>query len=284
MNPVIKVLCVDDNKRWQKTIEEIVDPMGYVLTFAPNAKEAIELLKRSSFHVAILDKKLDESDPENEDGLHIAHTIAGLGEGTKIIVYTAYGNIEDAREAFRKIKVWDFIGKDRPMREMTNAVKKAAEEAIVEKNRPSRMPEEILTSKGSALNQFLSNLSSANSPTAQKRSLEILAKQLLGNFRPLLSDLSDARLLLDNGSQFLLIRYWSKMHGTPIAVCFGEKNALENWIKSVESNLTLKDSLGFKDRLAGFLFQEAFPGIGGAVFELDNASLEEFESGLRINS
>src|SRR4026208_1094629 len=112
MISTIKILYVEDDPEWQQIIQDGISTFGYELDFALTSKDAIAKVKRTTYHIALLDKRLDEQDAENAEGLSVATVIAGLNEGTKIIVYTSYGNIDDARAAFRQIKVWDFVGKD----------------------------------------------------------------------------------------------------------------------------------------------------------------------------
>lgn len=284
MSPNIKVLYVEDNKRWQTAVNGILSPFGYKLTFASSSKETTDILKLSTFQVAILDKNLNEEETDNAEGLSIAQLIMGLDEGTKIIVYTAYGNLEDSRDAFRKIKVWDFIGKDRPASELADAVKSAVEEALREQSRPSRIPERILTSKGKALSEFVLKLSLGKLSSVNEGNLETFAKRVLVNYRPLLSDSRDARLIAEDDFEYLIIRYWSKLLASPIAVCICLKQHIETLISKVEANIKIKNSLEIKRQLGDHISQDEPLNLGIVVFELENVSIDEFESQLNIVS
>ena len=278
MDSKIKVLYVEDDKQWQDIVRDAMSSPEYELDVALTSQEAVKKLKRRTYHVALLDKRLDEQDPENNLGMSIAHVIAGLNEGTKIIVYTSYGNIDDARDAFRNIKVWDFIEKKKHITEIINAIKKAGEDALLEFSRPTRMPVDILSVKGGVLEQFLSKLS------IDRQDLEILAKQLLGKLRPLLPDNSEAKLPEESKSPILQVRYWSKMLGAAIVVWFGKYSDLKTFVERVNSNPDLKKSLGIKDQIDEVMKRDGSPVLGGAVFVLMDADLDDFASQMNITN
>ena len=283
MIPKIKVLYVEDDKQWQEIVREIITMLGYQIDIASTSKEAMFKLKRSTYHIALLDKRLNEDDPENDQGLAIATVIAGLGEGTKIIVYTSHGNIDDAREAFREIKVSDFIGKDKPISEIRNALKESAKEAILEFKRPARMPTEILVAKGDALNQFLSRFPPKSGLASNVQNLGLFAKRLLMKYRPLLADRSDAKLITVFQSPILQIRFWSKMIGSPIAVWFGMFNNMKAVLEKIDSEEKMPLSQGVSNKVEELFDFNVFPDFGGAIFELNGAELEEFESQMEFH-
>jgi len=272
-----KVLYVEDDKQWQETVGEIVSALGYQIDYAFTSKEAMLKLKHSTYHVALLDKRLEENNPENEEGLSIATAIAGLGEGTKIIVYTAYGNIEDSREAFRDIKVWDFIGKDRPISEIRKALKESAEAAVLEFRKPARISE-LMSSEDEAINKFLSGFPSKSGLGSNAQDLELFARRLLGEYRPLLQDRNEAKLL--NVSQFpiLQVRFWSKMLGFSIAVWIGKFNDMKTILKNIDSDKPLHLSLGISNKIDELFDLNSFSQFGGAIFGLEDASFDEFVS------
>ena len=277
MIPKIKVLYVEDDKDWQEIIQEGISPLGYQLDFASTSKEATDRLKHSTYHVALLDKRLDESDPENDEGLSIATTIAGLGEGTKIIVYTAYGNIDDAREAFRNIKVRDFIGKDKPVSEILKAIEESAEEAVLEFRRPARISELLLVEE-EATKQFLSGFPSKPGLGSNTQDLELFSKRLLAEYRPLLRDRNEAKILGLSNIPTLQVRFWSKMLAFPIAVWIGKFSEMKTILQTIDSDEALRLSLNINNKIDELFDNNSFPLFGGTIFELNNTSLNEFVS------
>ena len=90
MNEKIKILYVEDEPKWQEKIKNSISPDEFFVEFAFSYEKAIEKLRSSFYHIALLDKKLTE-DATNADGLKIAKHISQLDEGTHMIVFTSYG-------------------------------------------------------------------------------------------------------------------------------------------------------------------------------------------------
>ena len=277
MTPKIKVLYIEDDEEWQNIMREIISALGYQLEIASTSKDALLKLKQSTYHIALLDKRLDENDPQNEEGLSIATIIAGLNEGTRIIVYTAYGNIKDAREAFRNIKVRDFIGKDRPISEIRKALMESAEEAVLEFRRPGRTSELIVRDEN-ATKEFLAGFPAKSGLGSNAQDLELFMRRLLGEYRPLLSDRNEAKLLDMRHVPILQLRFWSKMLGFPVAAWIGKFNDMRAVLHKIDSNKSLLSSLSMGNMIDELFDVNSFSQFGGAVFELKNARFEEFIS------
>jgi ActR/RegA family two-component response regulator len=278
-----KVLYVEDDKEWQEIVKDGLSTFRYQIEFASTGKEAISKLKRSTFHVVLLDKRLDENDPEDDQGLAIAAIIAGMAEGTEIIIYTAYGNLDDARESFLKIKAWDFIGKDKPIVEILNAVNRAAENAIIKLKHPTKIPEKVLTAKGEALDQFVLRFFESAHPF-NSENLESFARHLLQEYHPLLSDHNDAQIIKVGEYSILQFRFWSKILALPIALWFGEFDEMRTVLQDIDSNETLRSPFSINKKIDQFFDADYFPEVGGAVLELKGISFEEFDPQLRFSS
>ncbi|HNQ93762.1 MAG TPA: response regulator [Anaerolineales bacterium] len=279
MTPKTRVLYVEDDPEWQQIIQGGVSSLGYRLDFASSSKEAMEKIRRTTYHVALLDKRLAENDPENQDGLAFAEVVAGLNEGTNIIIYTSYGDDEDMRNAFRKVKVWDFVGKHKSVTEIVKSIREAAADAETHFNRPTRrMPLEILAFSETTSHQFLQYISTNVSSLITHQSLDIFAKYLLSEYRPLLTDKNSATLINVSEFKILQARFWSKALGMPIAVWLGKNSEMKVALEEVETDKQLKESLGINRKEAEVLTYEALPLLGGAVYELANAEFDEFEA------
>jgi ActR/RegA family two-component response regulator len=283
MKTQIKVLYVEDVKHWQDIVEEVVAMLGFQLDIVSTSEQAASKLERSTYHVAILDKRLDENDPENKEGLNIAAAISGLCEGTRVIVYTIYGKIEDAREAFKTIKVRDFIGKDWPIPVIKKAIEESAAEAVAEFSRPSRISN-ILSHEDKAINQFLDGFPQKLGLGSNAQDLESFAKRLLSGTLPLLPDRGQAKLFKVANIPILQVRFWSKMLACPIAVWFGKYNDMNAIFQKLDSDPSFKSSLEIGNRLDELFDINIFPQFGGALFELKDAGLGEFISGLQFSS
>jgi CheY-like chemotaxis protein len=94
-----KVLVVDDLPDWRTTLSGLLMDQGYEVQTESSLAGAMELLEHGSFHVAILDVRLDESNEENRDGLHLMRQIKQSWPSIEIIILTGYAKIEMAQEA-----------------------------------------------------------------------------------------------------------------------------------------------------------------------------------------
>lgn len=280
-----RILYVEDDKDWQQDIQDSISSLGYILHFASSAKEAMYLLRKNTYHVALLDKRLNENDVTNEQGLELAHIISGMDEETNIIVYTSHGEKDDLREAFRKIKVWDFIDKAKPLSEIIKAIREAGEDAEARFNRPlRRMPFEALNITKSVLNEFLNAVEVKDSPKITGENLDVFAKYMLSGYHPLLADKSEASLLKVLQFTVLQIRFWSKALGIPIATWIGKHDDMMSINEKAISDHRLKETFGINSKLSERLIYESIPTLGGVVFELNNTDIEEFASQIAIRS
>jgi CheY-like chemotaxis protein len=107
-----RVLILDDLERWREQIVEILQNEGFLVDSASGVTEALERLHEALYHVLILDLRI-ESESGNRDGILLLEEMEkrGLHEGIKVIVFSAYGNQERMREAFKDYKVADFLPK-----------------------------------------------------------------------------------------------------------------------------------------------------------------------------
>jgi ActR/RegA family two-component response regulator len=105
---------VDDDRRWQNTFDRLLKVEGYSLTLASSYQEAIEVLEKEIFHLAIVDIRLVDWDKDNEDGLKILFYMKnrGLDKFTKSIIVTGFGTTDRQRRAFKEYDVLDFIPKE----------------------------------------------------------------------------------------------------------------------------------------------------------------------------
>jgi two-component system, response regulator RegA len=94
-----KLLVVDDIKDWQITISGVLRDKGYNVSTAGSVNDAISLLGKDEYALALLDLRLDETDEENTDGLKLAEVIKGRWDKVKIVIVTGYGTPEMLQKA-----------------------------------------------------------------------------------------------------------------------------------------------------------------------------------------
>ncbi len=274
MEKKIKVLCVDDNPDWCEVLKDIISRTNYKVETVSSYVEAIQKLERSTFHVVLLDLRLEDFDERNIDGLKIAEMINRLDEGTKTIIFTAYMESNNMRKAFGEFQIWDFIAKQDAPSAIVDAVKSASEKAEMELNRPSRFSKNVLTISTETLEQFITAVVSRNELSNNAEHLELFAKRLLRDFHPLLPDKKDVQIVSAEQNAILQIRFWSKMYGSPIIVWIGKYDEMENILQSSKVG---RSSSGQGQILATLFDRYAFADLGGIVFENKDSNFDQYE-------
>jgi ActR/RegA family two-component response regulator len=119
------ILIVDDLPNWQMALQRLLSGLGYSCETASSSQEAIDLLGKQTYELAIVDMRLSEVDVNNTGGMEIVNWLASTHSNTKVIVLTGHGTIALAVEALLSGVVVDFIEKteiDRLMTSLTKAM------------------------------------------------------------------------------------------------------------------------------------------------------------------
>jgi CheY-like chemotaxis protein len=108
-----RALVVDDQPVWLELFGELLHELGLEVATADNYHDAIELLNREYFHLAVVDVRLKDDDPNNTQGMDILSHInqIELDDVVVKVVITGYGTRDWARAAFKMYNVHDFIPK-----------------------------------------------------------------------------------------------------------------------------------------------------------------------------
>ncbi|KPQ40855.1 MAG: putative response regulator [Phormidium sp. OSCR] len=87
-----KVLIVDDQARWRTMFKTLLGKMDLPLTISESdsIESASQLLKETTFDLAILDLRLVDEENQNLDGLVLLRNIKKKCPETKVILATAY--------------------------------------------------------------------------------------------------------------------------------------------------------------------------------------------------
>lgn len=106
------VLVVDDQDNWRNLLADILLD-EYAVTVVADYDSAFKALTYQSplFHVAIVDIRLDDTDPNNEQGLAFVRALKSLEEPINVIMLTGYPTIRTARKVFRELQVFDYLEK-----------------------------------------------------------------------------------------------------------------------------------------------------------------------------
>jgi two-component system response regulator (stage 0 sporulation protein F) len=91
-----KILVVDDQFGIRILLQEVLEREGYQTFLAANGATALELFKRESPDLVLLDMKIP-----GMDGLEILRNLRKLNQTTRVIMMTAYGELGLIQEAMQ---------------------------------------------------------------------------------------------------------------------------------------------------------------------------------------
>ena len=117
------ILLVDDDTGVRTVFSSILRKEGYRVTAVKNGYEAIKVIDEESFDLALVDLRMP-----GLDGIQVLEKIRSRRPQTRVIIYSAYGLVEDAVEAMRK-GATDYLNKPFSPNELELNVKKALEKS-----------------------------------------------------------------------------------------------------------------------------------------------------------
>lgn len=117
------ILVVDDDTGVRTVFSSILRKEGYRVTAVKNGYEAIKVIDEESFDLALVDLRMP-----GLDGIQVLEKIKSRRPQTRVIIYSAYGLVEDAVEAMRKGAA-DYLNKPFSPNELELNVKKALEKS-----------------------------------------------------------------------------------------------------------------------------------------------------------
>jgi DNA-binding response OmpR family regulator len=129
MNREMKVLLVDDEEEFVKTLAERIEMREVKSGVALNGEEALKAMDEDLPDVMVLDLKMP-----GIDGLEVLRRAKKAYPGVQIIMLTGHGSEKDEKEA-RRLGVFEYLQKpvefEKLMRTITNAYKKKFESSMV---------------------------------------------------------------------------------------------------------------------------------------------------------
>jgi DNA-binding NtrC family response regulator len=99
------ILVVDDEKSQREILELILSEEGYDVTTAASGEAAIKFARDRRFDLALTDLKMT-----GMDGIELLQHLLGLDSSIIVILLTAHGSIESAKEALRR-GAFDYLEK-----------------------------------------------------------------------------------------------------------------------------------------------------------------------------
>ena len=100
-----KVLAVDDEQVVCESIRRVLTAEGYEVATSTSSRAALDLLKRESYDLLLLDIKMPEM-----DGIEMLRAARDVSPDTEVLIVTGYATIETAVEAI-KLGAFDYLEK-----------------------------------------------------------------------------------------------------------------------------------------------------------------------------
>jgi len=101
----IRVLVVDDEHTLRETCASVLQLEGYDVTACARGQEALDLLKRRPFDVALVDRYMSQV-----DGLELLRAALAANSQVLVVMMTGNPSVESSVEALRE-GAWDYLPK-----------------------------------------------------------------------------------------------------------------------------------------------------------------------------
>jgi DNA-binding NtrC family response regulator len=137
MSDRLRVAVVDDDPEVRALLGRVLTKGGFTIAEASSGAEAMSLLGRQEFDVALVDIKLPDA-----SGLDILRWAREAEADTEFIVLTGNADVETAVEAMR-LGAYDFLGKPWRNAELVEVIGKAAEKKTL--RRENSALKEVMT-------------------------------------------------------------------------------------------------------------------------------------------
>lgn len=139
-----RLLIVEDDPSQLRTLTEIFREEGFEVVGCPLALDALQYLQRQEFTVAVIDLRLPDL-----HGTKLLAEITRLTDKVRVIIHTAYGTFDSAKDAVN-FGAFAFVEKLSDPGELVRHVHRAAREHL---DRHARALEAAVAERTQALNQ-----------------------------------------------------------------------------------------------------------------------------------
>ncbi|HKK48406.1 MAG TPA: response regulator [Alkalispirochaeta sp.] len=113
----MKILLVDDEALPLQDMKMALEPTGFQIETTTRPKEAIEMYRQERFDAVVSDVRMPEI-----DGMTLLKTLRQMDESARVIIVTAYGDLETAKEAINN-RAYAFFGKPVSFPELIQTLK-----------------------------------------------------------------------------------------------------------------------------------------------------------------
>jgi len=115
------ILLIDDEASIRRTLKEILEFEKYQVLEAPDGFSAIDIFKKSSIDIVLLDIKMPKM-----DGLEVLDFLQEINPEVPVIMISGHGNIDTAVEAVKK-GAFDYISKPPDLNRLLITLRNAQE-------------------------------------------------------------------------------------------------------------------------------------------------------------
>ena len=113
------ILVVDDEKPQRDILQDILSGAGYDVTSAASGEAAVKFARERSFDLALSDLKMT-----GMDGIELLQQLLALDSSIIVILLTAHGTIDSAKEALRR-GAFDYLQKPFDRERLMATIKRA---------------------------------------------------------------------------------------------------------------------------------------------------------------
>ena len=142
----LKMMLVDDEERYLTTTQKLLERKGVEVWVSPSGKEALEILKRQTIHVVVLDVKMP-----GMDGNETLRAIKAAYPLVEVIMLTGHATVDSAIDGL-KSGAFDYLMKPADIDEVLEKAMSAFEKRqrleekirIAQSKKYMRSPREII--------------------------------------------------------------------------------------------------------------------------------------------
>lgn len=134
----VRILAVDDEEDVQALLTDALTENGYQVRLAPNAEQALELLRFEPFDLVLTDLKMP-----GMDGITLAGILSQTHPGLPVVLLTGFAQVELARDALRH-GASDFVTKPFALASLHVVIARNLERRRLERQRVLEQADKIL--------------------------------------------------------------------------------------------------------------------------------------------
>lgn len=273
-----RILLIEDRTDWQELLSRNLKGAGYIVEIAATFDQAVNNLQTALYHLAIIDIRLNDLEPENTQGMTILDEFKArdIGEATEKIMISAYGTMEQMRNSFTNHDVADFVDKD----DFDLDRFLASVNTIFKTRVRANFDLEIIFEDGLSYPELLAGIELDDKRLTgdDKRMLRVidetieLLRKLFYNSQSIVISRLGAKVDTRSGTRVVRVQpYYKDRHGESVIVKLGDHRKLER--EHDNFHIYVKGFIG-GNRSTNELTYRRTPWLGGIVYSLVGTGAE----------